>query len=391
MPGRIAAARTAGRLGVAQVVTAELAVVVVAVAYGFGPLAVGLTALTVAVALAVVLGRSKSRWGYEVAAALRGSRRAGSRAALRTSGTHPLAGLAPDLTIHTATDKTATTGVGFDGLGWFAGIALTQHEAGAVGFGTPLRLEWLARLLAEASLPVSSLQVVSWQVPAPSAQLAPDTPCASSYRELLGTLSVPVHRQAWLAARLGPRDGAEAAEARGGGVTGVHRALAATLARVGTALAAVNLEHHRLDADGLRQALSTACGLSHADPDGVAERWSYWQAAGLVHVCFAVRRWPPDPPDSLLADLEYVPGASAVSTAVVLRALPRRPGADDPGAAVRSMIRVVAAPDRIGGCVNHLLTTAQSHGVRLVRLNGDHAAGVYATAPTGSTVGTGPW
>jgi type VII secretion protein EccE len=194
---------------------------------------------------------------------------------------------------------------------------------------------------------------------------------------------VPVHRQTWLAARLGPREGAEAAEARGGGVAGVHRALASVLARVSTALTAANLHYHLLDADDLRQALSVACGLNNPANE-VRERWSHWQAADVVHICFAVRRWPPDPQPDVLAELGRVPDASAVSTAVVLRPLDR-------GTGVRTILRVAATPDRIVGCVRHLTATAQRYGVGLVRLNGDHATGVYATAPTGSAVGTPPW
>jgi hypothetical protein len=174
------------------------------------------------------------------------------------------------------------------------------------------------------------------------------------------------------------------------------------LARVGNGLTAANLQYRVLDADDLRQALIVACGLEQsggapiarppAGPGQARERWSWWQAAGAVHVCFAVRGWPADPRSDLLAELAHVPAASAVSTAVVLR--PVRDGHADAGGArvaVRTMLRVTAAPDRIGGCVRHLLAIARRRDVRLVRLNGEHAVGVYATAPTGAAVGVAPW
>jgi hypothetical protein len=122
-------------------------------------------------------------------------------------------------------------------------------------------------------------------------------------------------------------------------------------------------------------------------PDAVIERWSGWEAAGAVHVSFAVLHWPAQPPADVLSALSHVPHATAVDTAVALRP-PTEP--DEP-LPVRATIRVAAAPDRLAASIEHLLATAARLGVRLGRLDGEQGTAAYATAPTGLALGASPW
>jgi type VII secretion protein EccE len=361
---------TAGRFGTTQLVAVELAALAGGGAAVAGrPVALGLGGAA-AVLLGGALGRARGRWIYESAAArLRHRWRV-----MRPPG--QLAGLAPDLTVQAVTDRGNAIGIGQDRLGWFAAVAIT----GLDGHVT-LRLDWLAKLLSDFSVPVTSLQAVVRQ--APFAQ-PPDerTHCAMSYRELLGTAPAPVNREVWLAVRLGPADAADAASGRGGGVSGVHKAMTAVLARIGTALTASGLLHRVLDAATLRRTLLITCGVPRVG--GVTEKWTGWHSGGLVHMGFAVRAWPGDPSPHLLSQLAQVPAASVVNTAVMLRPT----GSANP--AVRVLLRVACAPERAAECARQAQGTANEMGTKLIRLDGEHAAAVYATAPTGGLYGVMP-
>ncbi|BCB76265.1 hypothetical protein GCM10022251_25310 [Phytohabitans flavus] len=372
-----AVARPAGRVGATQVVAVEVAIALAAAAYAFPPVAAGVTGAVGVVVLFGAVLRFQGRWGYEVAAARwrLWRRRGAARAAAPRDA---LAVLAPELSLATATDRSGAVGVGADALGWFAAVAVVPHDGLARGSGTELRLDRLARLATDAAFPAALLQVVTRRVPFAG---DPRSAYARSYVELRQALGVPAPLDVWIAVRLGVRDGAAAAADRGGGAAGVHRALAAAVSRLGSELAGMGLAHRVLDAAGLRDALGVACGQGPRPP---GESWSRWQASPDSHISFAVRSWPARGADGLLARLAEVPDAAAVHTAVLL-------GAGRGGVAAQAVVRLVAAPDRMAACVRHLRTSAAGLGIRLIRLNGEHAAGVYATAPTGATTGLVPW
>jgi type VII secretion protein EccE len=372
------AARPAGRVGAAQLVVVEMVAIGAAAAvFALPAVAAGVVG---AVVVAVLLGaavRFRGRWGYEVVAAR--WRLARRRATL-------VGALAPELTLATATDRAGALGVGEDASGWFAAVAVLPHDGLARGAATVLHLDRLVRLAADPAFPAGMLQVVTRRAPAPAPGDDPRASYARSYSELRRALGVPGPFDIWLAVRLGPRDGAAAAADRGGGRAGVHRALAAAVSRVGSELAAMGLAHRVLDADSLRFALTVACGPLSPGPAPPRESWSRWQAGTETHVCFAVRSWPAGGSGDLLARLTDVPSATSVHTALTLDA-----SEAGGGGGARTVIRVVAATEDVATCVKHLHTTAAALGVRLVRLNGEHAAGVYATAPTGVATGLVPW
>jgi type VII secretion protein EccE len=364
---------SAGRFGATQPVVVQLAILVVGVAFTLPrPWSVVVAGAGMLLAAGAV-GRAGGRWGYEaVAARLRLWRHPGRiPAGLRTV---------------TVTDRGMAIGIGQDGAGWFAVVSVYPGD-GALTGGEALPLDWLAALADDATLPVTTLQVVAHHTSRP-ATAEPDTVSAQSYRELCRALSMPVSSNIWIGVRLAPRDGAEMAAQRGGGLLGIHRALATVLTRIGTSLSDRGFRHVVLDADGLRRALALGCG---PDAGAAREGWSRWQAPTATHVCFAVRRWPArsaGPHPDIFATLCQVPGAAEVSLAVVLR---RRRAAGGAAAAAHTLIRVAAPAPAVEACSSQLRSMAAQMGVRLRRLNGEHAAGVYATAPTGAAIGSVPW
>jgi type VII secretion protein EccE len=177
----------------------------------------------------------------------------------------------------------------------------------------------------------------------------------------------------------------------GGEVTGVPHALSVCVDRVGTGLEAANLRYRVLDGPALRRALGSACGTepSTAEQAIAREKWSQWQHGGVAHVSFAVRRWPVLPQRDLLERLAAVPTARSVNIALVLGTDRRRSG--EPPIATRTLVRISTVPASMSICVEQLLTLAGGLGLRLTRLNGEHAAGVYGTMPTGAAIGLTPW
>jgi type VII secretion protein EccE len=369
MPELIAGERTAGRFGAAQLVAVELAGLAAAgAAFATRPVSLGLASAAAVLAGGALL-RSGGRWGYEaLGARLRHQRR-------KVLGSGGLSLLANDLGIAAVTDRGLDIGIGRDARGWYAAVAI-EATYGHVA----VSLDWLSRLLADFTVPASTLQVVTRQVPLCT---PPDerSDSALSYRELTGAAQVVINREMWLAVRLGPGDATRAAAERGGGVVGVHKALAAAVARISTGLNAIDLQHTVLNAPALQRVVAISCGLTRPD---VAEQWTRWRAGGMDHVGYAVVSWPRQPQPGLLSLLGLVPSATLVHTAMVLN--PRKNGT-----ALRALIRVGAPPERIAACTNQLQDSANRLGVKLIRLNGEHAAAVYATAPTAAVQGVALW
>jgi type VII secretion protein EccE len=382
----------------------ELALMAVATAVFVAPspvaVAAGVTAVPV---LLLVVGRYRGRWWYEVLAGwlqLRERRSAGSRAATSARSAGPywaeLAALAPHLVVRTVTERNVPLGVGADALGWFAAIGLTPRDGLSRGDGAALRLDWLARLAGEPASPVSTVQVVMRYTALPSAAVDPRSACAQSYRELREALAVPPHRDAWIAVRLGLRDGATATADYGGDVAGIHRTLGAVVSRISTSLTSYGIAHRILDGADLQQALVSVYGPDPYDagvtrvPSVAHETWSSWRAVHAVHVCYAVAGWPPGATADLLSQLARVPGIASICTAVALGAI-RGVGRDHGPVGARTIVRVTVAPRTAGASLREIQSFARKLGVKLVRLDGEHAAAVYATTPTAAPYGWRTW
>jgi type VII secretion protein EccE len=391
--------RHGGTPGVVQLVSLELAIVALIAASLTGdPIVIAAVGVAAAVLLAAVLGRVDGRWLYEEAGARRRIRQrraeqARAVAALRrraagaagAAGVEPLTVLAPDCSIIAVADRGRTIGVGSDDDGWFAGLAVGSLAEATGPASPPITLDQLAKMLEESSVPVSVLQLVVYSRP-PAGGVANDKSSAKaalpvrSYLELLGPESCPVEQAVWLAVRLKPEDAIDAAQSRGGGVEGVHRALAAALGRIEKALSAASVRHRVLDADGLRQALAHACAVESATPvadpaASVRERWASWTSGGVAHASFTVTRWPPSAEPTLLAELARIP-ARAVNISLSVRRSGDR-------IAFSGVVRVIAQSDRLRAGVRALTRTAGRLGVKVRRLDGEQAPAVYASAPTG--------
>lgn len=98
-----------------------------------------------------------------------------------------------------------------------------------------------------------------------------------------------------------------------------------------------------------------------------------------MHRCFWLRTWPdPVRGTELLAALAELPGAW-VSTALLLTGQADGAGRGE----LRCLIRIAAAPEQWEQICGYAVQLAERMGGELFPLDGEHALGVYATAPTG--------
>lgn len=109
------------------------------------------------------------------------------------------------------------------------------------------------------------------------------------------------------------------------------------------------------------------------------EHWRAWQSCRLVHRCYWLREWPdPERGTNLLASLINLPNAQ-VSIALLLE--PRSPANE--GMDLRCLIRVASPPERHQEVGTHAQRIAERLGAQLFPLDGEHALGVYCSAPSG--------
>lgn len=364
-----------GEFGTAQLVAIEVSAVAVGAAvFAGGPVAIGVGAAVAAGALAVGLSRSGGRWAYQalgLRTAMRRRRNAG-----------PAALPAPAFQVYGYDDRGTELGIGQDRDGWFIAIAVGGADE-VLGTRRPaLRLDRLLRLLDEGTAKPSALQLVSLRTPAPAAGPAPNSPAAGSYRELLamttGRQTGPAAHLTWVAARLDAADAIEAAADRGGGVDGVHRALAAMAGRLGKALNTAGITYQILDAAALSGAVRAACGLDGLPADApiaARERWQGWLAGTRQHVAFEVEHWPAPFDPAAVQSLMTIPTGQLVVSVVAARR-----GVE---VGLRTVVRVMAPPDRLAAAVGTVREYTKTLGIRLRPMHGQHQLAVYASAPTG--------
>ena len=369
-------ARIAG-LTAAQLVAVEVAVLAVAVSLDQPAWVLVLLAVLALLVLAVAFARRGGRrWFEHLVVRRRFTRRARQAAAATASGTAgPLAALAPGLRISQITDRGNQIGVGQDPDGWFIALAVTR--TGDAAHSSPYLLNQMAAVLTTPAMPASALQMVVHTVPAPTALLDRSSPAVQSYLELLQGEPPPVTRQVWVAVRLTARDALEAAAARGGGIEGVHRTLAAVAGRVSKALRAGGLHTRTLDAAQLATSISTVGDLETASAASPPrEEWSRWTSGETTHVAFVLGGLPPNSLGAFLDELEGAPLLSA-SVSVLLTAGPEET------LAVEALLRIAAHQQSEDEVSEWVKARGSGLGITLRRLDGQQAAGVYAAAPTG--------
>ncbi|SHN75472.1 type VII secretion protein EccE [Cryptosporangium aurantiacum] len=393
-PATLRRRRRPGHLGpvnVLQIVCLELALVLAVVGWNAtGWVRPALWGVAVVLPV-VVFARFRGRWAAErlVLRSRYRRRRASARLLADDRRLTTLRDLAPELTVETVEGVGGTRlGVGRDGAGWFAVVAV-QPTPGLRGEAQALPpLDQLARSLADAEQPGSVVQLVVHTVPGDDT--ARTDPAAESYRELLRPLGggtdvtvAPVSvgdQLCWVTVRIEAKAVAEVAVAEPEAISEVPTVLGALVRRIGNVLKRSGFAHQVLDGDGLLDALvhSLAVEVSPAGTErrSAVESWGGWRAAGFDHQCFWIRSWPSlDRCGPLLAALYRSPAAlTSISLAMT-------PGSG--GAELRCLVRVVDAPETIGRTVALLRTTARNHGAHLFPLDGEQAPAVYATAPTG--------
>lgn len=377
-----------GPVHLLQLLVIEGVLLAVLAMTNLGPVAMAAAALVGAALLVVVLGRRKRRWFVERRLMIWHFRR---RRHGREAGEHPdprltaLRSLAPGLSVRdVSVPDGSQVGVARDSAGWFAVAAVTTTAAMRDDPTAGLPLDRLARLLADAETPGAVLQVVTHTVPAPSLNI--DRGCAAeqSYRELLnaiGAAPAPRDRVTWIALRVDARSIAEDAE---GEDVQPPVVVATLIRRVVSTLRRTGRTWHVLDADGLLAALARSCDLDAAPTPGIAlkpvEDWTSWRSARLAHASYWVRDWPEaESAGELLARLSEVPAAL---TSVAVALTPVHDAVD-----VRGLVRVAAPPATLAQVTEGLVQTATQSHAQLLRLDGEQAPAVYATAPTGGGVG----
>jgi type VII secretion protein EccE len=300
---------------------------------------VGVASCTGAV-LVATFGRTGGRWWYQAVAGHRRFVRRRRRvaegvvaAAFDERAVPPelvwLRTLAPALRI-VAVDVGggASVAVGIDDDGWF-GVVAIDGARGGIDDADGVPLTALAELVDADRAQLSAAQL----------------------------LVHPDGRVGWLAVRLSAVD-----------AVGIERGAAAVTAtearRAARLLAGLGLRAEPLDAAGLAAAL--VFGMSLDGPP--QEHWSHWRAGSFVHTCYEAA-WPPQVP--LVA-----PGVTLSVTV--------EPGAGVAG--VRVLARITARPADLAQLCREVDTAATAAGVRLRRLDGDHAPATWATAPSAAPV-----
>ncbi|MEV0650220.1 type VII secretion protein EccE [Phytomonospora sp. NPDC050363] len=337
--------------------------------------------------LAVTFGRGGGRWWYSsvtVWQRLRSRRRVDGRMAAAAEPTtvapDGVADFGPRPRLATITERGGDLGVAFDGSGWYSAMAVETAEAQAAVF------EVLAGVLSHSGAPVSSLQMLTQTVPAPSTGLDHDVLCAQSYRELLDGHQTVAHRESWCVVRLDVRDAAPVAAGRGGGERGVHRALTSAVSRLTKGGEGLGVRLRPLGEAELARSLRQSIGgetVAAAVADDVAEHWDTWRTGTLSQVTYALHGRVAEPLliRRLWTSVTELP-ADFTTVSVNMRRLSERRG--DHRLNVQCLVRLAADEEQIEELCARLVELARMYRVRLRRCDGEQGPAVYASALTGS-------
>lgn len=343
-----------GPLDVVQLLLVESVVVVLLVVANPGFTA-SVSGVAVAAAWTLCWGRQRGRTRLEWLIVKRQYRRRSARPGHGQSEDwrlSALGSLAEGLRVDELTIADGSrVGVAVDGAGWFA-VAEVAPQADQPG----VPCEVLVRALAGTDAPGTALQVVTHYEHGERAAI-------------------------WVAVRLDARSLVEAgAEAGAEGLDGVPAAVVVLVRRLVRTLHRDGFSAAPLDRTGLLAALARSCALDRAHGTGQApessEEWRSWYTGGVAHRTFWVRGW------SRIADagelLATFGCMDAVLTSVSIVVVP-----DGDGANVRCLARVCARPRDLDRICDNLGLSVQHFEATLFQLDGEQAAGAYASAPTG--------
>lgn len=379
-----------GSLSIAQIVVAEVAVLVVAAVATRGLVPGLIAGVAAAAVVAFAFARRHGRWWLEDRWIAWQHRR--RRSAALDTGAGPviaaLRTLAPGFAVRDVSTPDGTrVGVARDEAGWFTVVALTPAEP-VHQEAAPIPVEALVRVLADADQPGVVLQLATHTVPAPSLGLHPASLAGSSYRQLtglFGPVPLPAHRESTVTVRLDARTLAEALLDHTADLDAATALVAALGRRVATSLRRLGVACRVLDADEVLRVLARSCDLEAGalrEAGQVREEWREWHSARLAHRTFWLKTWPPDA-DGIGPLFDWVAATPAAQNTVALILDPS--GGDD--VAVRALIRVAAPPEGLDDITTHLTEGVRRAGGELLPLDGEQGPGVYASAPTGGGAG----
>lgn len=289
----------------------------------------------------------------------------------------------------------AEAGVAHDGDGFAVILALRSQPAGPPVVEVPVAA--LAGLLDPQDTMVSAVQFVlhadlaagAADNAAGDAESAASGP-AAAYRNL-GYHRMPRSQSTWLVLRHDPAASGFAVAAAGT-ARDAHGGLVRTLAGRGLRaldlIADLPIGAQLLEAQASRDLMTGSLlaqettpiqlgGLRPQAAAGPAHQWGSWQSATRRHITYRLRRWPPGGLQVLQQGLATVPALSLATAVVIART-------SDGQVGLTATVRVTTGPTAAAPAVSRaVIAAAAACGARLVRLDGEHAAGVLATLPLG--------
>jgi type VII secretion protein EccE len=387
-PATLRPKRRAGRIGpfhAVQLLIIEAVALVVLALVARGPVVVGGAGGVGVVLILVSLARRRGRWWLEsrlMSWQFRRRRRVPPHTGRTDARLGGLRSLAPGLAVaNVAGPDGRPVGVARDEAGWYAVAVVSPVAPMRDDPAAGLRIDRLARVVADAGHPGAVLQVVTHTVTAPTVELNRDSLAEQSYRQLLdtsGQVTLPRDRVTWIGVRLEAHTLAE--ESVEGEESDPAVLTAALARRVANLLRRTGRDCALLDAENLVAALARSCDLEPSGGAGAVrktrEDWAAWHSGPLAHTTFWVRDWPQvGEIPALLSGMASVP-AAVNSVALIL-------APDGGGIDLRCLVRLATPPERLAAACESLVRGAEQMHARLFRLDGEQGPAVYASAPTG--------
>ncbi|MGW3690456.1 type VII secretion protein EccE [Streptomyces sp. NPDC005125] len=295
----------------------------------------------------------------------------------------PLRSLLPELRTSRAEGRSRIRmGVIHDGHAWIALVAVERGDSLAgQSDGGPLPMAPLSELLTIDDIRFESVQVLVQSVTAPSGPDAASELCPASYQEL-NPDRTPLTQSAWIALRLDATSCPEAIAVRGGGEAGIRRALRRGVGRAVGVLEDAGWQARVLDETEAAETLAAAAGLRTTAPGEIrrnaVEEWTAWRGDS-EHISYWVRDWSAS--GRGLGDLQDLLGIFPARSSALSVTYTDRVGGRP---RCNALIRTTGGAAQATGA---LVKVAADRGLRLVRLDGDQAAGMLATLPLGRSAG----
>jgi len=273
----------------------------------------------------------------------------------------------------------AEAGVAHDGEGFAVIVAvMPRPDSPPV---TELPVAALATMLEPPDSLVTGVQVVIHSDCAGSDVASGP---AAAYRSL-GYHRIPRSQSTWIVLRHDPAVSGFVVSAVGT-PREVHSSLVRSLAgrgvRTSDLLGQLGLQAHLTEAEAARDVLASGVLSPNPGRDREADarsshRWRSWHSGTRGYITYWLRRWPAGGIGALQQALSAVP-AFSVTTAIVATRV------DAGQIGLTTTVRVGIAPGVKDSVVAAgVARAAASCGAHLVRMNGEHAAGVMATLPLG--------